>query len=130
MELAGSSPTRTTASPGTIPWAVREATSSATWRRSLPAISVPLMMSAILISEDHGLVRVDENTILQVIQDGARQHPLLDIASLADQVFRRVGMCNRLDILGDDRPLIEVGGHEVRGRTDHLDAACVGLMIG
>ena len=34
------------------------------------------------------------------------------------------------DVLLDDRPLVEIGGHAVGGRADQLDAALVGLRVG
>ena len=38
-----------------------------------------------------------------------RQHAALDVAALADQIVRAVGMADRLDILMNDRPFIEIG---------------------
>ena len=38
-------------------------------------------------------------------------------------------MIDPLDRLFDDRPLIEIGGNEMRGGTDQLDAALVRLVV-
>jgi hypothetical protein len=60
----------------------------------------------------------------------ARQHAAFDIAALAHQIFRRIAMADALDVLVDDRPLIERAGHVMRGGADQFDAALMGLMIG
>ena len=46
------------------------------------------------------------------------------------QRFEIVGMTDRLDILVDDGPFIEVRCHIVRGCPDHLHAARMRLVIG
>ena len=38
---------------------------------------------------------------------GARQHAAFDIAALANEIFGRIAMADALDILVDDRTLIE-----------------------
>ena len=70
------------------------------------------------------------HAILQVIADGAGEHAPLDVAALADQVVGRVAMGDRLHVLRDDRPFVEVGGHVMGGRPDQLHAALVRLVIG
>ncbi len=62
--------------------------------------------------------------------DRAGQNPALDVAALGDQVFGGIAMGDRLNILGDDRPFIEIGGDLVAGRADHLHPALIGLVIG
>ena len=44
-----------------------------------------------------------------MLAHGARQHPPLDVAALADEVVGRVAMADALDVLLDDRPFVEVG---------------------
>ena len=60
----------------------------------------------------------------------AGEHAALDVAALADQVLGRVAMADPLDVLLDDRPLVEVGGDIMRGGADHLHAARMRLVIG
>ena len=60
------------------------------------------------IHEHHGLAAVEDHAVLEVMAHGARQHAALDIAALAHEIFRRVAMADALDVLVDDRALIEV----------------------
>ena len=60
----------------------------------------------------------------------ARQHPAFDIAALADQIFGRIAMADALDVLVDDRALIERAGDVMRGGADQFDAALMRLVIG
>lgn len=53
----------------------------------------------------------------------------LDIAALA-QVFGRIAVADALDVLVDDRALVEVARHVMRGGADQLDAALMRLMVG
>ena len=53
---------------------------------------------------------------------GAHQHAALDVAALAREVFRRVAVADALDVLVDDRALVEVAGDVMRGGADQLDA--------
>src|SRR6185369_14974989 len=131
MVLAGSSPTSTTASPGTIPLRARNvATPAPTSATSCAAIALPSISSTMLLLEHDGLVAVDKDTILKIGADRPREHPPLDVAALAHQFLRAVDMADRLDILMDDRPFIQVGCDEVRRRADHLDPARMRLVIG
>src|SRR5580698_7519135 len=61
---------------------------------------------------------------------GSRQHPPLDIAALAHEVVRRVAMADALDVLIDDRSLVEIAGNVMRSSADQFDAAFMRLMIG
>ncbi len=61
-----------------------------------------------LIHEHHGLAAVRNHTIFQMIADGARQHAPLDVAALAHEVVGRVAMADALDVLVDDRALVEI----------------------
>ena len=61
---------------------------------------------------------------------GARQHAAFDVAALANQIFRRVAVADALDILVDDRALIERAGDVMRGGADQLDAALMRLVVG
>ena len=62
-----------------------------------------------LIEENHRLRPVHQHAILDVVVDSAREHPPFDVTALAHQACRRVGMADGLDVLGDDRALVEVG---------------------
>src|ERR1700694_4830157 len=59
----------------------------------------------------------------------ARQHAPLDVAALADQIVGRIAMADTLDVLIDDRALIEVAGDVMGGSANQLDAALMRLMI-
>src|SRR6185312_3384014 len=65
----------------------------------------------------------------QMMAHGARQHAALDIAALANEIFRRVAMADALDVLVDDRPFVEIAGDVMRGGPDQFDAALMRLMI-
>ena len=73
---------------------------------------------------------VQEYPVLEHVGDGAGEHAALDVASLAHQVLWRVAVAYALDILFDDRPLVEIGGGEMGRRSDQLDAAQMRLVIG
>src|SRR6185295_1149807 len=106
MVLAGSSPTSTTARPGTMPLRARNAATPApTSATSCAAIPLPSISSMSLLLEHNGLVAVDEDAILQIGADRPGEHATLDIPTLAHQLIGAVGMADRLDILVDDRPL-------------------------
>ena len=62
------------------------------------------------VHEHHGLAAVQDDAILEVIADRARQHAPLDVAALADEIVGRVAMADALDVLVDDRPLVEIAG--------------------
>src|SRR5699024_11008810 len=74
-------------------------------------------------------ITAEQHAIFEMIAYGRRQHPTLDVAALAYQFLRAVGMVDVFHILGDDRPLIEVRRHVVCGGTDHFDAAGKRLLV-
>src|ERR1700686_5449040 len=82
------------------------------------------------IREHHGLAAVEDDAVRQVIADRARQHPALDVAALAHEIVGRIAMADALDVLVDDRALVEVAGDVMRGGADQLDAALMRLVIG
>src|SRR5260370_15292028 len=82
-----------------------------------------------LIHEHHGLAAVEDDAILQVVADRARQHTALDITALASEIVGRIAMADALDVLIDDRTFIEVASDVMRGGADQLDAALVRLVI-
>ena len=49
---------------------------------------------------------------------------------LRDEIFRRVAVADALDVLVDDRALVEVARDVMRGGADQLDAALMRLVIG
>ena len=65
-----------------------------------------------------------------MIADGARQHAPFDVAPLAHEIVRRIAVADALDVLVDDRPLVEVARYIMGGGADQFDAALMGLMIG
>ena len=65
-----------------------------------------------------------------MIADRACQHATLDVAALADEILGRVAMADALDVLVDDRSLVEIAGDVMRRGADQLDAALMGLVVG
>ena len=72
---------------------------------------------------------LQQHAVLDVPAHRAREHHALDVAADGGQVFGRQRVVHALDVLLDDRPLVEVGGHVVRGRADQLHAAVVRLVV-
>ena len=60
---------------------------------------------------------------------GAGQHHAFDVAADRGDLLGRHRVVDPLDVLLDDRALVEVGGDVVRGRADQLDAARMGLEV-
>src|SRR5260370_13518816 len=89
-----------------------------------------IMLWDLSIYEHHGLAAVQDDAIVEVIADCARQHAPLDVAPLAHEVVGRVAVADALDVLVDDRSLIEDLGDVMGGRADQLDAALMGLVLG
>src|SRR5579859_6942531 len=83
-----------------------------------------------LIHEHHRLAAVRDHTIFQMITDRAREHAPLDVAALADEVVGRVAMADALDVLVDDRPLVEIARDVMCGGADQLHPALMRLVIG
>src|ERR1700730_8159025 len=82
------------------------------------------------IHKHHGLAAVEDHAVLEVMAHRARQHAAFDVAPLARKIFRRIAMADALDVLVDDRALVEVSGDVMRGGADQLDAALMRLMVG
>src|SRR3546814_595764 len=82
------------------------------------------------IPEHHRLGSVQEHAVLDMILNGGSEHPAFYITALANQIFGRVRMADRFDILMNDRPFVEVSSDIMGGRTDHFHAARMGLVIG
>src|SRR5262245_40225910 len=94
------------------------------WPTSMP---VPEAMPTML--EHHGFVAVDQDPVLQVPAEAARQDDLLDVAALAHEVRDGVVVADPDDVLLDDRAGVQLGGDVVAGGPDELDAAAVGLVV-
>lgn len=60
---------------------------------------------------------------------GASKYAPFYVAPFADETIWRVAMRDPLNILLNDRSLIEVGCHVMRRRTDQLNASLMGLVI-
>src|SRR5690606_14859337 len=87
---------------------------------SPPALSV----------EDHRLVAVHQNAVLQVIAQASRKHHLFHVLTQSNHVFDAVAMADTHNVLLDDRPGIQLFGHIVTGRPDQLDATQRRLVVG
>ena len=98
---------------------------AATRRRGVGARS-----DAGALAEDDRPVPVEEHPVLGVPPHGSGEHAALDVLTERDQLVDGVGVGHALDVLLDDRALVERGGRVVRGRADELDAAIVGLGVG
>src|SRR4029453_16691431 len=82
------------------------------------------------VVEDNGSLAVEQDSFVEVPSYRAGEDATLDVAPFADQVRGRMRMRDVLDVLGDDRPFIEIAGHVMRRRADHLHASRMRLMIG
>ena len=80
--------------------------------------------------EDDRSVAVHEDATLRVEANGLREDATLHVLTERHHVRRRIGVRDAGDVLLDDRPLVQVGGHVVGGRADQLDAAIVSLRVG
>src|SRR5690606_2855423 len=81
-------------------------------------------------AEDDGLVAVEQDAVLDVAAHRTCQHLRFDVAADADQVARGHGVVHPGHVLLDDRALVQVRGHVVRGGADDLDPARVRLVVG
>ena len=70
--------------------------------------------ASVLPIEHYGLAVVQEHPVLKHVRDGAGEHAALDVAPLAHQVVGRVAVAYALDILFDDRSLVERNGPSPR----------------
>src|SRR5215213_10084796 len=82
------------------------------------------------VHKHDGLAAVEDDAILEMMAHGARQHAAFDVAALAREIFRRVAVADALDVLVDDRALVEVTRDIMGGGADQLDAALMGLVVG
>src|SRR5690606_18926281 len=80
--------------------------------------------------EDHSPVVVAEHLALHVVPHRPRQHQLLQVAALAHQVLHRVAVGDGGDVLGNDRPGVELAGDVMAGGADDLHAPRVGGVVG
>ena len=77
----------------------------------------------------HGLVLVDQHSMIQMRADGLSENGLLQVLSFANQVFDCLPVTDPHDVLGDNRTLIKRGRDIVRCRPDNLDPPGVSLMV-
>ena len=80
--------------------------------------------------EDDRAVAVHEDAVLRMEADGLGEDAAFHVLAERHHVLRGVGVRDAGDVLLDDRPLVQVGGHVVGCRADQLDAAIVGLRVG
>src|SRR4051812_12629350 len=111
----------------------RAVSSSARFAPTMPApmiTTVGAVMAELLLPEDDGAVAVEQDAAFAVPADRAGQGERFGVAADGHQLARRVGVVDALDLLLDDRALVEVGRDVVRGRADVLDTPVVGLVVG
>src|SRR5437667_5218260 len=80
--------------------------------------------------ENHRLVAVHQHAVLDMPAHRAGEHHALDIATDGGEIVGAQRMIDALDVLLDDRPLVELSGDVVRRRADQLDAAVMRLRVG
>jgi len=78
----------------------------------------------------HRLRAVEQHAVVEMVAQRPRQHPPFDVAAFADEIVGRVAVADALDVLFDDRSLVEHLRHVMGRRADQLDAALEGLVIG
>ena len=82
-----------------------------------------------LLVKDHGLVFINEYSMLQMKANGLRENGLLQILSFANQVFHGIAVADSDNVLGDNWALIQRGRNIVRRGPYHLHSPRVSLMI-
>ena len=80
-------------------------------------------------AEDDRSVPVQEDPILGEQLDRPRESKPLDVSPDLGQRLGREGVIHPLDLLLNDRALVEVGGDKVRRRANQLDAARMRLVV-
>src|SRR5262249_10050591 len=80
--------------------------------------------------EDDGAAAVEEDAVLGMPAHGVSQRNPLGVTADGREVFGAVRVVDAGDLLLDDRALVQVGRHVVRGRADQLHAVRVRLVIG
>lgn len=64
-----------------------------------------------------------------MLSDRARKHAAFDLLAHRHQLVGSPGVRRPTRRLFDDRALVEIGGHVMRGRADQFDAAGMRLMV-
>src|SRR5450432_4310162 len=82
------------------------------------------------LPEDDRPVAGDQHAAFEVEPHRAGQHAALELAALAHELGDVVAVAHAADVLLDDGTLVELAGHEMRGRADDLHAARLGLVVG
>ena len=75
------------------------------------------------------LVPLSRIAVLAVPPDGPGEGQAFGVPADGRQASADEGVVDPDDLLLDDRTLVEVGGHVVRGGADQLDPAVVGLVV-
>src|SRR4051812_32640497 len=81
-------------------------------------------------SEHDGLVLVDQDAVLEMPAHRAGEHDALDVAPDVGERARVVAVGHALDVLLDDRAVIELLGDVVGGRADDLHPPLRGPPVG
>ena len=77
----------------------------------------------------HGLILVLKYAVFQMGAHRFCENALLQVSSLADQILHRMSVTDLDHVLGNDGTLIKGSSDVVRGRTNHLDSSCIGLVV-
>lgn len=87
-------------------------------------------MAAQRLLKDDRLVLVEQYTVLTVPINRSRQHLALYVSATPDQLFGPVKMLNALNVLLDDRALVEIRSDIVRCGANNFYSAIESLVIG
>ena len=73
---------------------------------------------------------MQEYSSFRIKLEGAGKYPCLGVAAQSLHFLRCVGVVNMDSFLLDDGTFVEVGGGEVGGCADNLDAPFIRLVVG
>src|ERR1044072_8421734 len=82
------------------------------------------------LARDDRLVAVQQDAVLAVVAQAAREDRALDVAGVLDHLLPRVAVVDADDVLFDDGAGVELLADVVAGGADELHAALVGPVGG
>ncbi len=88
-----------------------------------------LLQARLLVPENNRLRSVNEDAILDVVADAAREGEAFAVATEAHEIVGIVVMLHAGDLLLDDRAGVEIRCRVMAGRADELHAALKGAFV-
>lgn len=82
------------------------------------------------LPEHDGFIPADQYAVFHMVAQPARQHVLLDVASITHHVFNTIAVVNAYGVLLDDGSRIQFGGDVMAARAYQFYAAQISLVIG